>query len=685
MRPKTLRILSGLVVLFVVASACSLFQQAAPVSSSAKSATSFPTLPPASAASPLPTTGATAAPGSQPVQLSGDFKYTNDILTTYNVEDAVQLQDMHGFVIRDQGWIMPVQSQIMGYAKLDKQNKTGTFWLELPIQPAALYEDVDNNGQKNTGLQIFALTYYANLAGGLYGEGDDPNKGWPNYLASVTVDPQNNNEVTGGKLVIWSPDNNEEFPTGFGADGLLFTKDDPVGPAPAGWSVIDLDQKPFAILRDRESKLTLYEPTDIAIKDFSGQSYTQSFDNMFNLISKEYAFNGVQGKAPDWKTLYSQIQPRVKQAEDSHDPYAFFLALHDFVLAFKDGHTSVSGDQYFGQYLRDRASGGYGFTIRQLDDGSVIVTHIVSGAPAEAAGVKVGDKVVKFDNKPIDQAISDTPLAEGPESTDLGRREQQARYLVRSKVGTQAVVTFQRGSDAPNTVTLTSVPETESWTFTQPFASYDPNAVPVEYRVLDTGQGYIKINSYYDDLNLIMRLFKRALDAFQKENIDSVIIDQRVNPGGYPLGLAGYFTSQPIDRGQLEYYNDKTGKFQPNGPRDQVIPFVEQYHFGHMALLISDACASACEIESYGFSQIPGMKVVGETPTAGVEAEVARGQFKMPEGISMQFPTGRFTRPDGSIFLEGKGVQPNVKVPVTAETVLSPGDAVLKAAEEALR
>jgi hypothetical protein len=78
------------------------------------------------------------------------------------------------------------------------------------------------------------------------------------------------------------------------------------------------------------------------------------------------------------------------------------------------------------------------------------------------------------------------------------------------------------------------------------------------------------------------------------------------------------------------------------------------------------------------------MKVVGMTPSAGTEGEVARGEFKMPEGMSMQFPTGRFTLPDGSIFLEGTGVQPTVKVPITAETVLSP-DAVLKAAEDALK
>ncbi len=54
-----------------------------------------------------------------------------------------------------------------------------------------------------------------------------------------------------------------------------------------------------------------------------------------------------------------------------------------------------------------------------------------------------------------------------------------------------------------------------------------------------------------------------------------------------------------------------------------------------MAVLVGQACASACEIEAYGFSQVPGMMVFGETPSAGVEAEVGRGQFSLPEGISL--------------------------------------------------
>jgi C-terminal processing protease CtpA/Prc len=59
----------------------------------------------------------------------------------------------------------------------------------------------------------------------------------------------------------------------------------------------------------------------------------------------------------------------------------------------------------------------------------------------------------------------------------------------------------------------------------------------------------------------------------------------------------------------------------------------------------------------------------------------------MPEGIFVQMTTGRAVDANGNIHLEGKGVVPTVKVPVTAETLQQQAngeDVVLQAAEQAL-
>jgi len=627
-----------------------------------------------------PTPLAAEVPGGA-VEISGTFTYTNTIIVnTYYVENSVALADMHGFVVRDQNWVTPVNSQTLGYMHIDEKNLNGSYHLDLPAVPEGTYNNVSNDGKTDKGVQIFAVSWWPNLAGGPFSEGDDPSYGWPNYLASVVTDSANHDEVVSGKLVVWAPDDNQMFPTGFGPDGLLFTKDDPVGPIPAGWSVIDLNQKPFGISRSAQQDVTLYEPKDYAVKDFSNLSYSAAFDQMFQIVKVQYAFNGVPNKAPNWDQLYAQVDPEVKAAEQKNDPTAYYSALKDFTLGFKDGHTGLSGaagDQLFQQ----TGVSGYGIAIQQTDSGSFIVTYVTSGSQAALAGIQVGAQVTQFNGDPIADAVSKVKPFGGPFSTDIALHYQQARYLMRAPLGTVARITYQNPGSAAQTVPLIAFQDPDSFNSTSQFRGFDQNALPVESQILSDGVGYIKINSNEDDLNLIMRLFKRALQIFQDNQVPGIIIDMRQDLGGAPLGLAGYLTNTTIIEGQTQYFDPTTGKFESEGIPDKVTPFVEQYTFNKMALLVGQACYSACEIDAYGFSKVPGMAVVGQTPTSGTEADVARGQFNMPTGISMQFPTGRIVLPDGSLFLESTGVAPTVKVPVTVQSLTSGQDVVLQQAE----
>jgi hypothetical protein len=315
-------------------------------------------------------------PPTQPSLIIGQITYTNEfVLETYYVEHAVGLLDMTGFVLRDREWELPVESQVLGYMDLDMDNNRATFRLALPAVPEGEFNDVDQDGRRDRGLQIFVVGYNPNLTGDVFSVGDDRSLGWPGYLASVTTDSNNQDEVTGGMMVIWAPDGSQEFPSGFGDDGLLFTEDDPVMPVPAGYSIIDLDTDPFSVIRDQIVEMTLYEPEDLAIKDYSEMTYTQAFETMFEVFRKEYAFNGIEGKQPDWDTVYGALSPRVQAAEEAQDPYAYFLALRDLMLEFEDGHVSLNGGQLAGIYNEENILGGWGFAVRELDDGRVIVVY----------------------------------------------------------------------------------------------------------------------------------------------------------------------------------------------------------------------------------------------------------------------------------------------------------------------
>jgi C-terminal processing protease CtpA/Prc len=624
----------------------------------------------------------------QPLVLQGTYSVTNDfVLSLYYVEHAVALVDMRGFVLRDEEWELPVESQVLGFMTFEPETLSGRYELSLPAQPRGEFNDVDNDGTEDPGVQVFAVAYSPNLYGGPFSEGDDRSRGWPSYLASVKTDRENQDEVIGGKLVVWAPDAEQAFPSGFGADGLLFTADDPVAPLPAGYSIIDLDREPFVVLRDPVLELTLYEPQDIAIKDYSSMSYTEAFDAMFDVIRREYAFSDVEGKSPDWDALYDEIRPRVEQAQRNRSPNDFYLALRDFTWAFRDGHVGLSGGQYANEDFTNATSGGYGFAIRELDNGSVIAIFVLDGGPAHAAGMQVGARILEFNGEPIADAIA-SARPYSIQSSDFAIRYQQTRYLLAAVPGTEASVTFANPGGEAQTVTLTAVAERQSFNRTSVNFGVDRTSFnPVDARFIPQGNdavGYIRINTNADDLALIIRLFERALQRFEAGEVAGIIIDMRYNNGGAPLGLAGFLTDQEIVMGQLEYFSERTGKFEPDGPPQKVLPNQNQYRFDKMALLVGMACFSACEIEAYGFSQVPGMIVVGQTPTAGVEAETARGTFKLPEGFSLTVPTGRFTLPGGGIFLEGQGVQPTLRVPVDEVTAVSTEDVVLQTAIKAI-
>ena len=640
---------------------------------------------PTSAPPPTSVSKPDSAAPQGPAEITGAFTVTNDyVIATYIVEHAVALVDMYGFVIRDEEWELPVDSQVLGFLKVDVENLSGEYALDLPAKPEGTFADVDNDGQSDPGVQIFAVAYSPNIAGGPFSEGDDRSFGWPSYLASVKTDSENEDEVIGGKLVVWAPDDQQSFPAGFGADGRLFTADDPVGPLPTGYSIIDLDQSPFGVSQEAEPEIELYEPKDFALKDFSNLSYTEAFEELFTAISRDWAFNGIEGKEVDWPALHDEIAPQVTEAEKNNDALEFYRALHNFTLAIPDGHVGLDGGEIANADFQPRVAGGYGFAIRELQGGRFGVVYVTANGPAEEAGMQVGAEVTGFNAEPIADAVASVEPYAGPFSQEIFERYQQARYLLRAPVGTEASVTFVNPNGPPQTVTLTAIEERDSFQFTSIYRDFTSSDLPVTFEVLDSGVGYVNISSYYDDLNLIIRLFERALKTFQAQGVATIVIDLRFNGGGNPLGLAGFLHDQEIPLGQTERYSEKTGQFEPVGVREKVRPNVTQYPFEKIAVLVGPACFSACEQEAYSFSQVPGAIVVGYYSSGGVFADVGRGQVSLPEGMSLQFSTDRKVNPDGSLFLEGTGAVPTVRVPLTLENLLSTEDVVLLAAEDAL-
>ena len=80
-----------------------------------------------------------------------------------------------------------------------------------------------------------------------------------------------NGEIVGGIFLVYAPDDQQGFPSGFGEDGLLFTEDDPIVILPEGYTIVNLDAEPFSFDRSRNPVVDLIEPEGIALVDYSEQ------------------------------------------------------------------------------------------------------------------------------------------------------------------------------------------------------------------------------------------------------------------------------------------------------------------------------------------------------------------------------------------------------------------------------
>ncbi len=626
----------------------------------------------ASEPAPEATLGGAETAGG-PVIVTGKVTYTNTFFTEGVAQPIVILEDQGGFVKRDRNFIIPVESQVLAEITSDFYTSPFTYSLALPAKPRGTLNDVDHDGKQETGVMIFAVAYWTNTWGDPYLEKrDQGGGGWSSAYASTKVSDDRDFylEVYGGKYLVYAPDEMQSFPSGFGADKKLFTDDDPIMDLPAGWSVIDLDQTPFAIDRSAEPTIDLYEPESAALVDYSDLSYTAAYDKMVEKFKKEYAFTEIKGI--DWDAKAKEFRPAFEAAEKAKDPHAYSLALRDFLWSIPDTHIGFDSSLLNDDFFAD-TEGGIGIAIRETDDGKVIANFVLPGGPADKAGMKWGAEIISFDGKPIADVVSAAQPWSAPFSNEQVKRLQQLRYATRFRMEKKTVeVVFKNPGEAEQTAALDVVKERESFNFSSFRAGEDPAALPVEFDVLPSGYGYIKITSFLDNDVLSIQVWERAIKYFKDNEIPGVIIDMRNNGGGSGWladQMAAYFFDKEIVVGNTAHYNKGSGDFYMDPGDEQVMipPRKELQYDGPVVVMVGPSCASACEFFSYDMTVNDRATIVGQYPSEGAGGSVE--QFLMPEDLIVQITTGRAVDAQGNIHLEGKGVVPDVRVPVTFETL----------------
>jgi C-terminal processing protease CtpA/Prc len=618
-----------------------------------------------------------------PVVITGQVNYTNAFFTVGVAMPVIILEDQAGFIDRNRYFLMPVESQTLGQITTDFYTSPFIYTLAMPAVPQGSYRDVDNDGEDDAGVQVFAVAYWTNTWGDPFLEERDLyGGGWSSAYASTRVseDVEDEYEIVGGKFVIYALDDQQGFPSGFGDDGLLFTEDDPIVLLPAGYTVVDLDADPFVFDRSHEVEIDLLEPEGAALDDFSEMSYTEAFDAMVELFRKEYAYTEL--KNLDWDELYDQFYPEFETAEENNDTVAYVSALRNFYLAIPDGHMGFPLYQPIVQQFLDETDGGLGLAIREIDDGRVIANFILSDGPADMASMELGTEILEIDGVPIEEAISEVVPWSGPFSTTHTERLQQLRYMTRFSLDTEVEITFKNpGENEATTATLMTVDERDSFAFSSFNVGLTGFELPLEYELLDSGYIYVKIYSFSDNDLLSIQLWERMLQNMNNDDVPGLIIDMRQNGGGSGFladQMAAYFFDEALVIGNTGIYDEEYGDFyfDPRGEEVFYLPAESLRYHGDVAILVGPSCSSACEFFSYDMTIQDRAAIVGQYPTGGLGG--GQKVFAMPEGIRLQFSIGRNVDADGNIYVEGTGVVPTVQVPVNEETLFSDGDPILE-------
>jgi len=255
---------------------------------------------------------------------------------------------------------------------------------------------------------------------------------------------------------------------------------------------------------------------------------------------------------------------------------------------------------------------GIGISFSKDDKGNFVVLKVFQDSPAETAGLKSGDKILKVDGKAYTK------------SDAIGK-------AIRGKEGTKVVLTIKRSGTTRN-ISITRGEVTENSVYSS---------------VLKGNIGYIWISSFAQNT---ASEFKTELKSMENKNVKGLIIDIRENGGGYTdqgieiadmLLPEGTITYMEDRNGKKTYYNSKEGRTK--------LKYV---------LLVDGNTASTSEILASAIKDNKGGAIVGTT-TYGKGIVQEEKTFK--DGSAFKLTIYQYFSPKGNK-IHKIGVKPDYQV-----------------------
>ncbi len=341
--------------------------------------------------------------------------------------------------------------------------------------------------------------------------------------------------------------------------------------------------------------------------------------------------------------IWSRLESKYVDRDKIDRQKLIYGAVTGMVKALGDPHTVFFPPVQARQFQEDVRGnfGGIGAEIGIRKDILTVISPL-KGSPAERAGLKAGDKILKINATTTD-----------------GLALEEAVGFIRGEIGTDVTLAIFR----------------ESFNEPKEFKVTRENIVIPILDTAEKGDGifYVHLLNFNEKSP---QEFTKAVRGFLLSGNKKIILDLRGNPGGY-LSAAVEIASWFIPPGELvareKFADGSETPYRSSGRRSlENVPTV---------VLINQGSASASEILAGALSDIRGVKLVGEK-TFGKgsvqEVEDLRG------GSSLKITIAKWLTPNGTS-IDEKGLEPDIKVEIKNGDAENGKDIQLEKAIEVLK